>query len=250
MFRAPPCFDLLPPFTLEAWFNPSTAVYGVILGEGGGGSLNGGSTYGGFQFGWASGNQTRFELQLYHHGINAYSAVDTPTGYALNTWYHYVATYDTSSNVTIYINGSLVATGMLAYVADTWSPLTIGNGKWNGLAAQRAVNGTIDEVAVYTNLLAPSDIAAHYSAGTNADPTIPYKQVVLNDHPLLYYRMDNSVYTAPGSGASPIAVNYGSVPVNGIYLPGIVPGGVAGSGRCRLGDKFGCRPHQRHFLLH
>ena len=121
-----------------------------------------------------------------------------------------------------------VATGTLGYVADNWSPLTIGNGKWNGTNANRAVSGTIDEVAVYTNLLSASRIAAHYSTGTNAAPLVSYKQTVLNDHPLVYYRMDNPVYTAPSAGASPMAVNYGATTVEGAYLPGTVPGGVAG----------------------
>jgi len=226
--RAAPALTLLPPFTLEAWFNPQTAGYGVILGEGGGSSLNGGPTYGGFQFGWAGGSQTRFELQLYHYGINAYTTLDTPAGYALGTWYHYVVTYDAASNATIYVNGQPVAGGKLSYEADTWSPLTIGNGKWNGLAAQRGVNGIIDELAVYTNLLAASDISAHYSAGTNSAPAITYKRLVLNDHPLLYYRMDNPGYLASNSAAFPVAVNYGSQPVNGAYLPGTVAGGIAG----------------------
>lgn len=228
--RSTPTLTLVPPFTLETWFMPSTSTYGVILGEGGGASLNGGPTYGGFQFGWAGGNETRFELQLYHYGINAYSTVDTPTGYTVGNWYHFVATYDASSNATLYINGVAVVTNKLAYEADTWSPLTIGNGKWNGLSAARGVSGTIDEVAVYTNLLAPSDIAAHYAAGTNAAPLVSYKQMVLNDNPLLYYRMDNPVYIAPNAAASPMAVNYGSSTVEGEYLPGTVPGGVDGPG--------------------
>lgn len=226
--RSSPALTLVPPFTLETWFMPQNSTYGVILGEGGGASLNGGSTYGGFQFGWAGGGQTRFELQLYKHGINSFSAIDTPSGYTVDDWYHYVATYDASSNAEIYINGILAASNKLAYVPDSWSPLTIGNGKWNGLSAARAVSGTIDELAVYTNVLTPSDIATHYAAGTNANPEIPYKQVVLNDHPLLYYRMDNPVYIAPDEGVSPLAVNYGSTTVEGAYLSGTVPGGVSG----------------------
>ncbi len=83
-------------------------------------------------------------------------------------------------------------------------------------------------MAVYTNLLAPSDILAHYAAGTNTAPATPYKQVVLNDHPLLYYRMDNPTYTASNSAASPAAINYGLAPVDGAYLPGTVPAGVPG----------------------
>jgi autotransporter-associated beta strand protein len=226
--RASPALTLEPPFTLEAWFNPLTTVYGVILGEGGGASLNGGPTYGGFQFGWAGGSETRFELQMYHYGNNAYTVLDSPTGYTVGNWYHYVVTFDTSSNATIYVNGQSVAGGVLGYVADTWSPLLIGNGKWNGLAGQRGVNGTIDEVAVYTNLLTPSDISAHYTAGISQAPPIPYKQMVLNDHPQLYYRMDNPAYTTPGSASAPTAVNYGSAPVEGAYLSGTVPAGVPG----------------------
>ncbi len=233
--RAAPALTLVPPFTLEAWFKPSTSVYGVILGEGGGAALNGGSTYGGFQFGWAGGNQTSFEMQLYHHGINSYTDLSTPSGYALGAWYHYVVTYDTSGNTTIYINGQSVASANMSYVADTWSPLTIGNGKWNGLSGQRAVGGTIDEVAVYTNLLAVSDIQAHYATGTNPVPAISYEQVVLNNHPLLYYRMDSPAYTSPGVSAAPVAMNYGSVPVDGTYLAGIVPSGISGPVALGLG---------------
>jgi autotransporter-associated beta strand protein len=226
--RSSPLLTLRAPFTLEAWFLPSTAVYGVILGEGGGASLNGGPTYGGFQFGWAGGNLNRFELQLYHYGINAYSALDTAAIYPVGYWYHFVSTYDASSNTVIYINGLPVATNKMAYTADSWSPFTIGNGKWNGSNAMRAVNGTIDEVAVYTNLLLPSDIAAHYSAGTNVAPAISYKQTVLNDNPLLYFRMDNPLYLTSNPAGSPMAVNYGSSTVEGTYLPGTTPGGVTG----------------------
>ncbi len=233
--RTSPALTLVPPFTLEAWFNPQSSVYGVILGEGGGAALNGGSTYGGFQFGWAGGNQTRFELQLYKHGINSFAAVDTPAGYSVGTWYHCVATYDASSNATVYINGAQAATGVLAYVADSWSPLTIGNGKWNGLSAQRGVNGIIDEVAVYTNLLASSRITAHYSAGTNHAPAIPYKQTVLNDNPMLYYRMDAPAYVTTGAGAPPVAMNYGLAPVDGAYLSGAVPAGVSGPALSGMG---------------
>ena len=231
--RATPALTIAPPFTIETWFNPQTSTYGVILGEGGGASLNGGPTYGGFQCGWGNGNH--FALQLYSYGINAFSSINTASIYAIGTWYHFVATYDTASNATIYINGIAVASGKLAYFPDTWSPLTIGNGKWTGLNADRGVSGTIDELAVYTNILSATDIAAHYAAGTNANPAISYKQTILNDNPLLYYRMDNPVYVSPNAAASPMAVNYGSTTVEGAYLPGTVPGGVSGPAVSGLG---------------
>jgi len=55
-----------------------------------------------------------------------------------------------------------------------------------------------------------------------------YFQTVLANHPLLYYRMDCAGYTNPPANLDPAAVNYGSAAVNGIYLPGTVPGGLAG----------------------
>ena len=233
--RTSPALTLTPPFTLETWFNPLTAAYGVILGEGGGTSLNGGPTYGGFQFAWAGGNKTLFESQLYHSGLNASTSFDSPTGYAVNNWYHYVLVYNSSSIATMYVNGQVVASASLAYVADSWSPFTIANGKWNGLAAPRAINGTIDEVAVYTNILSASAISTHYSAGTNRSPATAYQQVVLNDHPLLYLRMDAPSFTGPGTVAPPIAVNFGSAPVDGEYPPGTVPAGLPGPSLAGMG---------------
>lgn len=247
--RTSPAMTLEPPFTLEAWLNPLTLVYGVVIGEGGGSTFNGGPTYGGFQFAWAAGNTSHFETLLYHYGINSSTVLNTPTGDTTNTWYHYVFTYDTFSNAVIYLNGSSVASTNMAYLADSWSPLTIGNGKWSGLAGQRGVSGIIDEVAVYTNLLSPSDILNHYSTGTNASPATPYKQVILNDNPLLYFRMDNPGSTAPGPVIAPVAVNFGSAPVDAAYLPGTVPAGVPGpacSGMdglpvaCMLNGIFSC----------
>lgn len=239
--RTSPALTLQPPFTLEAWFNPLTAVYGVILGEGGGTALNGGSTYGGFQFGWAGGSQTRFETQVYHHGINSYTIFDTPNGYPLTNWYHYVLTYDTSGNATMYVNGQSMATANLTYQADSWSPFTIANGKWSGLNATRAVNGTIDEVAVYTNLLPVTEISNHYTAGTNQNPPIAYKQAVLNDNPLLYFRMDSPPFTPPGIVPPADAINFGSAPIDGQYLPGTVPGALAGPSYAGMGsDSVAC----------
>jgi hypothetical protein len=40
--------------------------------------------------------------------------------------------------------------------------------------------------------------------------------------------MDAAGYIAPDPNTIPTAVNYGSAPVNGSYLPGTVPGGIAG----------------------
>ena len=91
----------------------------------------------------------------------------------------------------------------------------------------------MDEVAVYTNLLTLDRIKAHYLAGTTVTGS-NYVSAVKADNPLLYYRMDG-VFTAPDPVTYPIAVNYGSSPVNGNYESGVVPGEVSGPTNSVLG---------------
>ena len=162
----------------------------------------------------------------------------------MGQWYHYVVTYDGSTS-TLYVNGSNIFSATSPNAPDAWSPLGIGAGKWNygAIGGIRWLQGSEDEVAVYTNLLPASRIAAHYAAGTSAGSN--YAQTVLADNPLLYYRMDNPVYTNPGSVLCPAAINFGAVPVNGVYPPGTVPGGVSGPPIRRLGNEQRGLPHQR-----
>jgi hypothetical protein len=45
-------------------------------------------------------------------------------------------------------------------------------------------------MAIYTNVLSSDEILAHYQNGTNATPTIPYFQLITNQHPIAYYRLN------------------------------------------------------------
>jgi hypothetical protein len=109
---------------------------------------------------------------------------------------------------------------------DTWSPLTIGNGRWQGGTPTRPYTGLLDEVAVYTNKLSAAQVTNHYAAAFA--PGAGYRQTVLLDQPLLYYRMDAASYVARDPLTYPTAINFGSAPVNGAYTGGVVPGGVPG----------------------
>src|SRR6266853_199974 len=126
---------------------------------------------------------------------------------------------------SVYVDGVLATSGTptdLPFVPNTDGDLTIGmrsDGafKWPGLA---------DEVAIYTNLLSPSDVAAHYQNGTNASRGTPYQSLILAQHPLVYFRMDGGVILPGGISSLPVATNYGSLgsAVNGRYYPGTQPG--------------------------
>ena len=90
-------------------------------------------------------------------------------GLALNTWYHVAATYDGSSTVAMYVNGSLITsfctsgtcTGALGTNADT---LVIGRaGDYLG----EYFNGKLDDIRMYNRVLSSTEIAS-LASGINA----------------------------------------------------------------------------------
>ncbi|MGH7954225.1 MAG: LamG domain-containing protein, partial [Limisphaerales bacterium] len=161
--------------------------------------------------------------------------------YSVGQWYHYVVTYD-GTNSTLYVNGENIFTTTSINAPDTWSPLAIGAGKWSSTGGIRWFHGNEDEVAVYTNVLTPNRISAHYNAGIDPADYGAYQTNVLADQPLLYYRMDCAGYTNTPVSECPMAVNFGSAPVNGAYLSGIVPGGVGGPPNVALGTNSVAAP--------
>ncbi|MBU6402225.1 MAG: immunoglobulin domain-containing protein, partial [Verrucomicrobia bacterium] len=112
------------------------------------------------------------------------------------------------------------------FAVDTTSPLLIGTGSiigagYGGSEAQ----ATLDEVALYTNVLTADQVAAHYAATSGN-----YATTVLADGPTIYLRLDEPPLTNyPDASTYPVANNYGSLgaAANGLYQPGTTPG-VAG----------------------
>jgi RHS repeat-associated protein len=80
-----------------------------------------------------------------------------------NTWYHVVGTYDrAASTATIYVNGRVdVSTGYAIQAGGTPYPLRIGA---RGDDSSAAMQGYLEEVAVYPYALTDSQVKAHYGA--------------------------------------------------------------------------------------
>jgi sugar lactone lactonase YvrE len=106
-----------------------------------------------------------------------------------NAWYHVVGVFD-GANAILYVNGVNAASAALpngqSFRPCTASAMTFGQRSDGNFPFA----GDLDEGAFYTNALTAAQVAAHYQAGTNAAPAIPYQQVILNDHPAGYGRFN------------------------------------------------------------
>ncbi len=149
---------------------------------------------------------------------------------AQDTWNHVVVVVSnaiTATNVYGYLNGVLVAgpTALPAYVPNDG----LGSGTFSiGMRSDSSFwfDGAIDEVAYYTNALDATAIAAHYAAATNPAPATAYKQLVLQQKPIVYFQMDEAPAGQPYPLALPVAANYGSSGAegDGYYESGVTTG--------------------------
>jgi hypothetical protein len=233
-----PALTMKAPLTYEAWMISSSSAFCDMMGQGGSGvntPIGSSTNWGGIRMSYAGNNGGGPALQAYAYntGNNNFNSVSTPANtLPFGTWHHCVMTFDGTTCI-LYVDGQAQASSaaLAAMVPDVSSPITIGEGRWlgdaNTFGPTRSFNGTLDEVAVYTNVLTPDRVLAHYNAGTTITPS-NYVAAVQADNPLLYFRMDAAGYISPDPGTYPTAVNYGSAPENGFYPGGIVPGGFPG----------------------
>jgi hypothetical protein len=222
-----PKVAMVPPFSAEFWANGYSGSSGDIVGQRGE-TLNGGSGAAN-ESGWAlSYAGTSFQLQV-EQGNGTVQTL-TSTAISAKTWYHVVVTCDANTNWTVYIDGNpAISTIYKPFAPTFWIPLTIGAGFWEGSAgAYRPFSGAVDEVAIYTNALSQGRIQAHYNAGLDPSVYGAYETNVLADSPLLYYHMDAPAYTAPNPANLPGLTNYGSIPIDGLYTAGTIPGFLPG----------------------
>lgn len=226
-----PALILKAPLTFECWFNPnSSSPFGDLMGDGGAPG-DGSGNWGGIRISYQTGGS----LQTYEYTGNGSSYDSTSTAGGLLTagkWHQCVMTYD-GTNFLVYVDGvQEVKTTDTKIIPSDYVPLTIGTGRWDQ-GPTRTPEGQIDEVAVYTNALTALQVTNHYLSAITAGSN--YMQTVLNDKPLLYYRMDAS-FVAPTPAEYPEAINFGSAQPNGAYQAGTAPGEVAGPQIAAMGS--------------
>lgn len=221
-----PMTTLNPPFTVECWCQPTNT----------GGGQDVWAQFGdeGFEAGNEGGTAGNYEgLQMVYNGsftvYGEYNGMQTgmisSSAQATDVWVYLVVTCDANTNFQFYLNGTSVGTytGVQKYTPDYWTPITIGGGR----GGTRSFAGAIDEFAVYTNVLQPGDITAHYTAGVSGGPG-QYFADVMASNPAIYLRMDSPNYNVPSTNFWPVLLNYGSAGNNGLYTPGTMPGVLPG----------------------
>ena len=140
----------LTQFSLEFWFrrNSEPAPFFAIYADDG----------------WEYGS---LHLNLFDSGAPLQFAVNgNPNfpvfspGWLVGEWQHVVVTYDTAtSEVRFYLNGTLFSS---APAGATPIPFNGGRiGAWN---SERFLDGSIDEVALYTHVLSPARVLAHFNS--------------------------------------------------------------------------------------
>jgi hypothetical protein len=226
-----PALNPVGSFTVEFWAKPNQAPTDFFcpvssIDE----SQNGGNSRNGWIFYEASGNQWNFRIG------NANGYVAAPTGGTVtpNVWQHVAGVYN-GSTVTLYVNGVAVAgpTAASGFAPNANAAATMRIGATS--FGNRTFDGSVDELAVYTNALSAAVISAHYNAASTNNAG--YGAQILASHPVGYWHLDEPANAALSLGSLPAAFNSGSLAslAAGIYQPGTIPG-VPGAPAAGLGS--------------
>ncbi len=203
--------------TIELWFNTSRLTGQQVLYEQGGenqglnifldgANLNVGAWTGGVG-NWVStavGTGTTYHVTLVYSGTITVGGTGALTGYLNGASF--------GSTVTSF--GSIVSHGGGIGIGGIYDNTRYPGGPRSPVANGDNFAGTIDEVVLYNQVLAPARILSHAQCGVNASCNYPV--TAISDGPIAYWRLDE------GSGST--AANLGTVGslANGTYQNGVV----------------------------
>ena len=155
-------------YSTEAWFRTSTTTGGKIIGFGDNPTGSSGS----YDRHVYLQDDGKLVFGAYTGQLNV---VTSAAAYNDNQWHHVVAT-QSGNGMKLYVDGSLIGTnpqtGAQAYTGY-WK--IGGDNTWGSSSAY--LNGSIDEVAVYSTELSAARVGAHFAAGggtANQPPTAAF----------------------------------------------------------------------------
>jgi hypothetical protein len=122
-------------------------------------------------------------------------------------WYHLAGTFDGSTFV-FYVNGvaRVTAGGVTTYLADHNFDGQIGAGDNTGFLA---FNGSVDEVAFYTNVLTAGQVLNHYQVGTNSFSGRAFPPMIFQDPASITVSSGSTAkFTVVADGATPLSYKW------------------------------------------
>ena len=221
---AQPALNTAPPFSIEFWAKPNslgTNDPGLCPLSSFDPNWYGGANRSGWLF-YVNSNGVWY-FRLGNTSGTAVNLIATNGTASVGVWQHIVATCS-STNANLYANGVLIGSALIpagSYVPNSQSFLRIGGTPLSGQGAfataisassnlgNRGYDGWVDEVALYTNLLSPATVAAHYAAATTNNAG--YQTQILANAPVGYWNLNEPAVTAPSGSSLPGVTNSGSL---------------------------------------
>ncbi|WP_314586960.1 glycoside hydrolase family 2 TIM barrel-domain containing protein [Paenibacillus terrigena] len=135
-------YSLTGPLTVEAWVKPISSIANSPI-------IAKGDT----QFALKMNGTDKLEFFVYKDGVWTAATANLPTNW-LNNWHHVAGVYD-GTNLSLYLDGQIVATKAYAgsFAASSY-PLTIGKDAERG----RASNMSFDKIRVYNRGLSLTEL--------------------------------------------------------------------------------------------
>ena len=200
-------------FSAEAWFKTTTTKGGKILGLGN--SQAGTSTS--YDRHVYMDNAGRLRFGVYPGSIQT---VGTAAAYNDGGWHHVVAEMS-SAGMVLWVDGIRQGTNPTTTGQPFNGYWRVGGDNvsaWTGRGASDYFAGQIDDVAIYPTALTVTQVRNHFTSSGRtvnlpAAPKDAYGQIVFNDSPTLYWRLDDTAGPAIADTSA-----------NG--QPGVASGGV------------------------
>ena len=179
-------------FTISAWANLDSAAFQRFITK---------SSASNAEWLFGTSSQSKLAFTLYDNTGSAYNYKVSTATISTGQWYHFVGTYNASSDeFTLYINGSVDSgsTGSLNYTAmhNTSAPVHIGK----YASANQFNNGKLDDIAIWNTALPASDVLAIYNNGFPTDLTTNTADYRFAANLVGYWKMGNG--TEAGSGTT------------------------------------------------
>ena len=160
-------------FSLESWVNTTSTQGGKVVG------------FGGSRTGRSGSNATDRHIYMSNNGAFNFGVrpdmgtrvtISSAPGFNDGQWHQVVGTLS-SAGMNLYVDGNLVATNPAVTKAQVyqgyWRIAGDRTQSWPSAPTREALNGSLDEVAVYPTALSLSQIQAHFEAsGRDAVPNV------------------------------------------------------------------------------